>query len=83
MTTTAGELRRTIKHPDSGDVDGGVPAHHVVSVPGLVRRTHALLQARVPLVLLLDLAEPYGPDSVDRFTAEGGDTTWIEPAADR
>lgn len=53
---------------------------HSADVPVLVRRTCDLLQSRVPLTLLLDLAEPYGPDSVERFTAEGGDTAWIHPA---
>ena len=51
--------------------------HHPVDVGVLVRRTTALLNARVPLTLLLDLAEPLGPDSAGRFTSEGGDVTWL------
>lgn len=51
--------------------------HHPVDVAVLVRRTTALLGAGVPLTLLLDLAEPFGPDSAGRFTSEGGDVTWL------
>jgi len=51
--------------------------HHPVDVGVLVRRTTALLNAGVPLTLLLDLAEPLGPDSAGRFTSEGGDVTWL------
>lgn len=51
--------------------------HHPLDVEVLVRRTSALLHAGVPLTLLLDLAEPLGPDSSGRFTSEGGDLTWL------
>ncbi|MCW2713136.1 MAG: hypothetical protein JWN88_183 [Frankiales bacterium] len=47
----------------------------------LVDRTRALLQAHVPLSLLLDLADPAGPDSVSHFTAEPGDLSWLRPVA--
>ncbi len=38
----------------------------------LVRRTTCLLEAGVPLTLLLDLAEPAGPHSPAVYVAEGG-----------
>ena len=34
------------------------------------RRVTALLKAGVPLSLLLDLAEPYGPDSATLYATE-------------
>ena len=48
-----------------------------VDLPVLRRRTRDLLAAHVPLALLLDLAEPQGPDSAGCYAREGGDTTWL------
>lgn len=45
----------------------------------LVDRTRALLEAHVPLSLLLDLTDPAGPDSVGHFTAEPADLSWLQP----
>lgn len=50
---------------------------HVVDLPSLRRRTSDLLQAHVPLTLLLDLADPAGLDSVGRYAREGGDVGWL------
>ena len=52
---------------------------HAVDVPGLVRRTHQLLAAGVPLTLLLDLADEAGPRSAARYAAEGGSAHWVPP----
>jgi hypothetical protein len=52
------------------------PRHPLV-LPVLVRRTHDLLASGVPLTLLLDLADDAGPRSQDRYTAEGGDASWV------
>jgi hypothetical protein len=45
----------------------------------LVDRTRALLQAHVPLSLLLDLADPSGPDSAGHFVEEPADLSWLRP----
>ena len=45
----------------------------------LVDRTRALLQAHVPLSLLLDLADPAGPDSAGHFVGEPADLSWLRP----
>ena len=50
---------------------------HTVDVAVLVRHTHQLLAAGVPLTLLLDLADDAGPRSEVRYTAEGGDLGWV------
>ncbi len=56
---------------------------HAVDVPVLVRRTQDLLEAGVPLTLLIDLADEEGPRSVLRYETEGGDAGWLpRPAAD-
>jgi hypothetical protein len=47
-----------------------VPAPRTVGLPALVRRTHALLQAGVPLTLLIDLSEPHGPRSRELYATE-------------
>ncbi len=58
--------------------DLNVPApRHDVDVAVLVQATHDLLAARVPLTLLLDLAEDSGPRSSERYRAEGGDLAWL------
>lgn len=55
-----------------------VPAQRpAVDVAVLVRRTHQLLAAGVPLTLLLDLADEAGPRSRLRYDAEGGDLSWL------
>ena len=46
-------------------------------LPVLRRRTVALLRAGVPLTLLLDLADPTGPHSDQRYALEGGDARWL------
>lgn len=50
---------------------------HPIDVPALRARTGALLRSGVPLTLLLDLADPHGPDSPARFVREGCDTGWL------
>ena len=62
--------------PTVAALDGPSP-QHAVDVPALVRRTQELLQARVPLTLLLDLVDEDGPRSRDRYQAEGGDVSWV------
>ena len=37
----------------------------------------ALLAAHVPLSLLFDLAEPFGPDSCSLLEDEGGEAGWL------
>lgn len=44
----------------------------------LARRTRALLEAQVPLSLLLDLADPLGPDSRAVYAAEPPDGRWLD-----
>ena len=44
----------------------------------LVRRTQSLLQAQVPLSLLLDLADPFGLDSQAVYAAEACDGDWLD-----
>ncbi len=52
-----------------------VPAQRAVDIGPLVLRTSQLLAARVPLTLLLDLADPSGPHSHEHYLDEGGDLT--------
>ena len=54
--------------------DQVAPAHDP-----LVDRTRALLEAHVPLRLLLDLADPAGPDSAGHFEQEPADLSWLRP----
>lgn len=54
-----------------------LPTHRSADVPGLVRRTFALLRDGVPLTLLMDLADEAGPHSAERYTSEGGDARWL------
>lgn len=49
-----------------------------VDVECLVRRTGALLAAGIPLTLLMDLCDPAGPHSRERFLDEGGDAGWLQ-----
>ena len=49
-----------------------------VDLPTFRERTQGLLAAHVPLSLLLDLAEPDGPDSAGCYVREGGDATWLQ-----
>ena len=49
----------------------------------LVDRTRALLEAHVPLSLLLDLADPAGPDSAGHFVHEPADLSWLRPVEPR
>lgn len=59
------------------DLHDCVAGDRPVDVPELRRRTCDLLREHVPLQLLLDLADPHGPDSAQRYTAEGGDADWL------
>lgn len=43
----------------------------------LVSRTQELLRDHIPLCLLLDLADPAGPDSAARFSSETADLSWL------
>lgn len=43
----------------------------------LARRTRALLASHVPLTLLLDLADPLGPDSRSLLVDEPGAVDWL------
>ena len=47
-----------------------VPAPRPVALPTLAQRTSALLRARVPLTLLIDLSEPAGPRSRELYALE-------------
>jgi hypothetical protein len=59
------------------DIETGDPrATRALEVPGLARRTEALLRAGVPLTLLIDLADD-DPHSRDRYVGEGGDASWL------
>lgn len=49
----------------------------VYDLPVLRQRTAALLRAGVPLTLLLDIADPTGPHSGQRYAVEGGDARWL------
>ena len=60
------------------DADEPVLPRRAVDLPTLRERTRGLLAAHVPLSLLLDLAEPDGPDSAACYVREGGDTTWLQ-----
>ncbi|MCW2680471.1 MAG: hypothetical protein JWM62_1872 [Frankiales bacterium] len=50
---------------------------HPLDVAVLVRRTHDLLAAGIPLTLLLDLGDEAGPRSHLRYTAERADAAWV------
>ena len=52
-------------------------AQHQVDLPSLTRRTSALLEAGVPLTLLIDLCDSQGPHSQQRYVEEGGCADWI------
>ena len=45
----------------------------------LVSRTQTMLSDGVPLTLLLDLADPAGPDSAGHFANETADLAWLRP----
>ena len=48
-----------------------------VDLPLLAARVTAMLEARVPLTLLIDLAEPAGPRSHDLYASEHADSDWL------
>jgi hypothetical protein len=48
-----------------------------VDLPLLARRASSLLEAGVPLTLLIDLCEPAGPRSHEMYVTEGADLDWI------
>lgn len=50
---------------------------HRMDLPSLRRRTGELLASHVPLTLLLDLADPAGPDSAARYGVEQADLDWL------
>ncbi len=43
----------------------------------LITRTQRMLRDGVPLTLLLDLADPAGPDSARHFANETADLAWL------
>lgn len=58
----------------------GVPAPRpALDVSVLVRGTHDLLAAGVPLTLLLDLADDGGPRSRQRYADEPAELDWLPP----
>jgi hypothetical protein len=48
-----------------------------VDLPLLAQRVSALLEAGVPLTLLIDLSEPTGPRSHDMYASEIADMEWL------
>jgi hypothetical protein len=52
-------------------------SRRTADLPGLVARTQALLDGRVPLSLLLDLADPQGPRSAALYQDEAADCSWL------
>ena len=60
-------------------MDVSSPSRTTLGIPALVRRTQALIQAGVPLSLLLDIGDEDGPHSQQRYSAEGGDAAWLLP----
>lgn len=62
------------------------PSHSGTVTPHPAQRCCAerMLAAHLPLSLLLDLADPAGPQSGDLLMAEAGDAGWLSrPAARR
>lgn len=49
----------------------------------LVSRTLTMLSDGVPLTLLLDLADPAGPDSAGHFANEPADVAWLRPRSEQ
>lgn len=60
---------------DTSGMTGGPDAMR----DSLVRRTKTMLSDGVPLTLLLDLADPAGPDSARHFASEPADLAWLRP----
>ena len=56
------------------------PTRSQVDLPLLARRVSALLEAGVPLTLVMDLSDPSGPRSRDMYANEAADLTWLTPA---
>ena len=54
--------------------------HAQVDLPLLARRASALLEAGVPLSLLIDLSDPSGPRSQEVYASEGADVDWVTAA---
>jgi hypothetical protein len=52
-----------------------------VDLPLLARRVSALLEAGVPLTLLIDLSDPSGPRSHDVYASEVADMDWLTTSA--
>lgn len=59
------------------DIRARFAVRHAIDLPVLNRRTTRLLEAGVPLSLLIDLSEPSGPHSQAVYVQEGGVTDWI------
>ena len=57
---------------------GSVPPLPAWERDFLVRRTQSLLEAQVPLSLLLDLADPLGLDSRAVYAAEPAEAGWLD-----
>ncbi len=64
---------------DRTDMAGGPNARR----DQLVSRTQTMLSDGVPLTLLLDLADPAGPDSAGHFANETADLAWLRPRRDQ
>lgn len=50
-----------------------VPSHRIRPL----QRASQLLEAGIPLTLLMDLADPAGPHSHDVYVAEPADLSWL------
>ena len=55
--------------------------HAQVDLPLLAQRASALLEAGVPLSLLIDLSEPSGPRSREVYESERADLGWVTATA--
>jgi hypothetical protein len=55
--------------------------HAQVDLPLLARRASALLEAGVPLSLLIDLSDPRGPRSLEVYESEEADLGWLTVSA--
>ena len=55
--------------------------HAQVDLPMLARRASALLEAGVPLSLLIDLSDPSGPRSQEVYETEWADLGWVTASA--
>ena len=54
--------------------------HAPVDLPLLAHRASALLEAGIPLSLLIDLSDPAGPRSQEVYASELADLDWVTAA---